>query len=149
MRYKATGQVHKDFHLATNTTIRYVLKKYGQDFLRELFKRTAQRVYKDIYESLQAGDYAPLVEHWTYYYEREQGKFKVSETDGEGIFHVLECPAVRHLHARGVQVTEEFYLQLVFMNAAWSENTSFVITVELLGDGEYRHIIRSRNHAAK
>ena len=46
-------------------------------------------------------------------------------------------------------MTEEFYLQLVFMNAAWSENTPFMVTVELLGDGEYRHIIRSRNHASQ
>lgn len=149
MRYKATGNLHKDFHLATNTTIRYVLKKYGQEFLRELFTRTAQRVYKDIYENLQAGNYTPLVEHWRYYYEREQGRFEIEKKDAEVVFHVLECPAVRHLQERNVQVTEEFYLQIVFMNEAWSENTPFEITVELLGVGEYRHIIRSRKHASK
>ena len=149
MRYRATGNLHKDFHLATNTTIQYVLKKYGQEFLRELFQRTAQRVYRDIYESLQAGNYTPLVEHWTYYYEREHGRFEINKKDGEVVFHVLECPAVRHLQERNVQVTKEFYLQIVFMNEAWSENTPFVITVELLGVGEYRHIIRSRKHASK
>ena len=41
MRYQDTGEVHKDFHLATNTTIHYILKTYGMETLREVFKNTA------------------------------------------------------------------------------------------------------------
>lgn len=32
MRYADKGEVHKDFHLATNATIDFVLSEYGKDF---------------------------------------------------------------------------------------------------------------------
>ena len=44
MRYRDTGNVHKDFQLATEATIRYALESYGPDFLSELFARTAQLI---------------------------------------------------------------------------------------------------------
>lgn len=138
MRYREVGNVHKDFHLATNTSIRYVLSHYGMDFLRELFRRTAQSVYREIYESLKQGDCAPLREHWEYYYDREGGRYEVRESEGGFVFDVLDCPAVRHLKERGVSVSEEFYLQDILLNEAWAEGTPFSIETEIYGDGAYR-----------
>ncbi len=77
MRYMDKGEVHKDFHLATNETINFVLSEYGKEFLAELFRRTAQNVYRDIYSNLLKGNYQPLLEHWKYYYTREDGVFNV------------------------------------------------------------------------
>ncbi len=138
MRYQDTGNVHKDFHLATDTTIRYVLDHYGEDFLRELFRRTAQRVYREIYEQLKQGNPGPLREHWEYYYTREGGEYSVTEQGNGFQFEVHDCPAVRHLKERGVEVTESFYLQDVLLNEAWSEGTPFEIETKILGDGHYR-----------
>jgi hypothetical protein len=145
MRYRETGEVHKDFHLTTNTTVQYILEHYGMDFLRELFRRTAQNVYKDIYDNLKNGDYQPLLEHWSYFYEREGGKFKLSTKGDEVIFHVLQCPAVRHLKERGVPVTESFYLPTILLNESWSEGTPFKIETTVQGEGEYTNTIRRRS----
>jgi hypothetical protein len=144
MRYRDAGNLHRDFHLATNTTIQYVLSLYGKEFLRELFRRTAQLVYRDIYEALKRGDVWPLREHWEYYYSREGGVYEVAEVEGGFIFEVLDCPAARHLKERGVPVPEDFYLQDVLLNEAWSEGTSFDIRTEIIGEGSYRmSVLRS------
>lgn len=148
MRYRDTGNVHKDFHLALNTSIQYVLQAYGLDFLRELFRRTAQDVYRDIYDALKKGDCGPLLEHWTYYYEREGGKFEVTMVEGGFIFLVTECPAVRHLKERNVPVTADFSLQETLMNDAWSAGTPFLIRTELLGEASYRVSVLPRAAAS-
>ncbi|RKX98636.1 MAG: hypothetical protein DRZ90_02180 [Spirochaetes bacterium] len=142
MRYKDTGEVHMDFHLATNETIEYVLSEYGQDFLAELFRRTAQNVYRDIYNGLKNGDSQKLIEHWSYYYTREKGAFIITEGANEVSFHVTECPAVRHLLANKIPVNREFYLQMELMNNAWSEDTPFNIETSVLSEGEYTMTIR-------
>lgn len=138
MRYRDTGNVHKDFHLATDTTIRYVLENHGEDFLRELFRRTAQRVYRDIYQQLKQGNARPLREHWEYYYTREGGGYSVTEQENGFQFEVHDCPAVRHLKERGVEVVDSFYLQDVLLNEGWSEGTPFKIETQVLGEGHYR-----------
>jgi len=144
MRYRDTGNVHKDFHLAMNTSIQYVLRTYGMEFLRELFRRTAQEVYKDIYLSLKRGEWQPLLEHWTYYYDREEGKYTVTKVDGGFIFLVLECPAVRHLKEKQVPLTSDFALQETLINEAWSSGTQFQIRTEILGEGSYRMSVLPR-----
>jgi hypothetical protein len=144
MRYTDTGEVHKDFHLATNATIDFVLSEYGIDFLKELFGRTAKNVYKDIYENLQKGDHKPLLEHWKYYYTREQGVFSVSERDGGFTFHVTECPACRHLKEKNTPITDNYYLQISLLNEAWAENTPFTIETHIISEGEYKMRVQKR-----
>ena len=149
MRYKDKGEVHKDFHLATNITITYVLEKYGEGFLSDLFKRTAQRVYKDIYENLKVGNSKALVEHWEYYYTREGGKYEIVKQGNEIVFHVLECPAAVHLEKRTGSIPDSFLLQTTLLNAAWSEGTPFSIDTERIGPKEYKMIIRGGQHASE
>lgn len=149
MRYRDTGNVHKDFHLATDRTVRYVTRRYGTDFLEELFRRTAQLVYRDIYENLKSGKAEPLVEHWKYYYEREAGVFEVEQTDDEIVFTVKDCPAIRHLKGKGVTVDQASYQPTILMNRAWSEGTPFGITTDIDGDGAYTMTIRRGPHAAE
>lgn len=138
MRYRDSGNVHKDFHLATDTSIKYVLAHYGMDFLRELFRRTAQKVYREIYERLKVGDTGPLREHWRYYFDREGGRYEIREIERGFVFEVLDCPAVRHLRERGVPVGDEFYLPDLLLNEAWSQGTPVAIETEVVGEGHYR-----------
>ncbi len=142
MRYKHTGNVHKDFHLAGEATIRYVLDTYGGSFLEELFRRTAQKVYRDIYGSLVAGDYEPLLEHWAYYYERESGDFRIERLGNGADFHVLDCPALRHVEERNGRVDDSFRLQFELLAAGFAEGTPFAVTVEATGPRSYTMSIR-------
>ena len=142
MRYRDTGNVHKDFHLATDTTIRYVLETYGTDFLSELFARTAQRVYRDIYDSLVAGVFEPFLEHLTYYYRREGGVFDVTRVDGGFDFSVSQCPAVRHVIERTGKVEDNFFLQFELLAKGFAEDTPFEIEFQRVDDFGYRYSLR-------
>lgn len=149
MRYRDTGNLHKDFHLSTDRTIRYVLREYGEDFLRELFYRTAREVYKDIYLHLRKGDWQPLKEHLCYYYDREEGKYRLEEYPEGFTFRVDSCPAAAHLKAKGLPVTPDFYRQITLLNEGWSEGTPVAITTEIEGEGVYTISVRRRENAAQ
>ena len=144
MRYRSTGNLHKDFHLATNATVHYILDTYGDSFLRELFRRTAQQVYRDIYQSLVKGDPTPLIDHWKYYYEREGGTFKVAQEGDAVMFNVESCPAVEHLINSGQQVDDTFYLHIRYLNDGWSEGTPFAIETTVYGPGKYTMAIEPK-----
>ena len=142
MRYTDTGNLHKDFHLATAETISYVMDKYGKPFLRELFRRTAREVYRDIYESLKAGDVEPLLEYWEYYLKREGGEFELRRGKNETELIIKACPAVRHMREREKEPASSFCLQTVLMNEAWSSDTPFSIETVISGEGTCRQIVR-------
>ncbi len=144
MRYRETGNVHKDFHLATDRTIKYILAEYGINFLKELFRRTAQRVYRVIYEALKSGNPEPWVEHMSYFFNREGGVFEIQRNNGNIIFKVTECPAVKHLKERGISPSVDFCLQTSLLNEAWAENTPFTIRTVVVGEGMCYQIIKSR-----
>ncbi|MEI6874873.1 MAG: hypothetical protein WCL50_07060 [Spirochaetota bacterium] len=149
LRYAEDGEVHKDFHLATDTSISWILGNYGESFLAELFRRTAEDVYADIHRRLKMGDGSELVAHWRYFLEREGGVFDISEENGATRLHVRDCPAARHLQDRGRSVSREFHLQTSLMNEAWSRGTPFEISTELLGDCECLITLRRRADAAE
>ena len=142
MRYRETGQVHMDFHRTTNGTIRYLRETYGVEFLDEVFRRTAHDVYRSIHEDLKAGDPEQLVEHWSYYLDREGGEYAV-ERDGDTItMRVTKCPAYAYLTERGIEIDEAFRRQTTVLNAAFAEDTPFEITTKDLGGGQYIQTIR-------
>jgi hypothetical protein len=149
MRYKDTGNVHKDFHLATYRTVSYILDNYDMTFLRELFKRTAQKVYKSIWEDLKKGDYSQLTEHWIHYYTRERGRFIIEDNKESYRFLVKECPAVSHLKKNGVEITDRVYLPTILLNEFWSQDTPFIIGTDILGEGKYEQIIQRRTDASQ
>jgi len=142
MRYKETGQVHMDFHRTTNATIRYLRENYGVEFLDEVFRRTAHDVYRSIHEDLKAGDPEQLIEHWSYYLDREGGEYSI-ERDGDLItMTVTKCPAYAYLKEKGLEADEAFRRQTTVINAALAEDTPFEITTQDLGDGQYVQTIR-------
>lgn len=149
MRYRENGEVHKDFHLTTDTTIRWVLDTYGEEFLAELFRRTAQNVYADIYTHLKAGDASELIEHMKYFLEREGGAFSVSEDAQSVRFQITDCPAARHIKQRYGNVPESFHQQTILMNKAWSEDTPFDISTDVRGECGCVIELRRKTDAAK
>ena len=55
LRYRSTGEVHKDFHGLTCATMHYLIDNYGEEALAEVLTSTAQKVYKTIHEGLKQG----------------------------------------------------------------------------------------------
>jgi len=142
MRYRETGEVHLDFHRTLNGTIRYLREKYGQDFVDDVFRRTARDVYRAIHEDLKRGDAEHLVQHWTYFFDREGGKYSL-ERDGDVIRFVVErCPAIAYLREKGHEIDPSFCRGTVVLNEALAEGTPFEITTEVLGDGKCIQTLR-------
>ena len=144
MRYKETGNVHLDFHRTTNGTISYLRANYGRKFLDETFRRTARDVYAAIREDLKQGNPEHLVEHWTYFFDREGGQYTLERADDEIRFIVHRCPAVAYLQGRGIPIDEDFCCQTVVVNNALAEGTPFEVSTEVLGDGKCMQTIRRR-----
>ena len=142
MRYQETGQVHMDFHRTTNGTIAYLREAYGQEFLDEVFERTACDVYRSIRDSLMLGDPEPLVEHWRYFFDREGGDYSI-ERDGDTItMTVHRCPAIAYLESRGIEIDPAFCRQTVVVNNALAAGTPFTIPTEVQGGGRCVQTIR-------
>lgn len=136
MRYRETGEVHLDFHRSTNGTIAYLREHYGREFLDETFRRTARDVYRAIHDDLKAGNPEHLVEHWTYYFDREGGQYTLERTDDEIRFVVHQCPAIAYLNRRGIPVDTAFCRQTIVINETLAEGTPFRVTTEVLGGGK-------------
>ena len=56
LRYNDQGNVHMDFHGATNTTIDFIIKKYGIETMNDIFKKVGNDVYANIKEHINAGN---------------------------------------------------------------------------------------------
>jgi len=142
MRYQETGQVHRDFHRTLNGTITYLRETHGQEFVDEIFRRTAHDVYRAIREDLARGDPEHLVEHWTYFFDREGGAYDLEREGDEIRFRVRRCPAIAYLEERGVEIDPGFCRGTVVLNEALAEGTPFEIATDVLGGGQCVQTIR-------
>ncbi|NQT52329.1 hypothetical protein HQ576_09780 [bacterium] len=142
MRYRSTGQVHLDFHRTTHGTLAYLRKTYGQHFVDDLLRRVARDVYRSIADDLRRGDTTQLLEHWTYYLDREGGDYTVCLADDEVRLIVRRCPAWAYLRERGIDVDPAFCRQTVVLNEALAEGSPFAITTEVMGDGQCVQAVR-------
>lgn len=149
LRYRETGELHKDFHGSMNAAVEYVGSRYGREGLRAVFKATAQRVYRSIYEGLLRGDWAELVEHWRYFMDREGADYMLTVTADALVLTVKTCPAVAHLHKLGLSPSEFFCDQTMLLNEAWCEGTPFESVTELTGDGSCVQTIRRKTTEAQ
>lgn len=147
LRYRETGEVHMDFHRTTNGTIAHLRKTYGLKFLDEVFRHTAQEVYRAIWEDLKQGDPKQLIAHWTYFFDREKGEYALERQGEEVRFRVKKCPAIAYLQSRGIEVDAAFCRQTVVMNEAWSRGSPFRITTEVLGGGRCIQTIQRKPKA--
>lgn len=144
MRYKDTGNLHLDFHRTTNGTIAYLRETYGEAFLDDVIRNTARDVYQAIRADLMAGNPEHLVEHWTYYLEREGGEFTVERRDDEIRVDVTRCPAAAYLKGRGTPLDPAFRHQTTVLNEALAEGTPFEIITEVFDDLHYLETVRRR-----
>lgn len=150
MRYNEKGEVHMDFHAATNATINYIVEHFGEDALSSIFKKVGTEVYKSIHNKLKNGDASELIEHFRYYFDRENGEYQITEEDGTIILEVSKCPAVEHIIELGLTLSPSFCRQTIEVNDALCAGTPWSTNTELLGCGKCRQVFkRENNHDSK
>ena len=144
LRYQEDGNVHLDFHGAVNTTIEFVVSRYGIGALHEIFRRVGTDVYQDIKRHLTAGDSEELVKHWRHFFTREGADFDIAIGTDEIVLTMRRCPAWHHVNRIAPAVSPYFCDQTIVTNSAMAESSPFVIETRAAGDGSCVQTIRRR-----
>ena len=144
LRYNDQGNVHMDFHGATNTTIDFIIKKYGIEAMNDIFKKVGNDVYADIKEHIKVGNINMLAEHWKHFFDREGADYSISVKEDEIILNVNKCTAYEHVKKLVGKVSPNFCDQTIKTNEAIAEGTSYEIKTEFLGEASCKQIIRRR-----
>ena len=144
LRYQENNELHRDFHGTTNTTIEYIARKYGEDALKEILRKTGREVYRSIREKLARGDASELLEHLNWFYFREGAPYQLTVSADEIRMEVFECPAHKHLEKLGLPVSSFNCLQTSEVNAGMCENTPWESSVEILEPGHCVQIFRKK-----
>ena len=145
LRYRSTGEVHKDFHGLFCATLHYLIDNYGIDAVKTVLTKTAQNVYKTMHESLKNGDPEELIEFWEYYLTRENGKFSIERKENEIILTVHDCPALRHL-VELKQPSDHIFCEgtKIFMSAL-TEGSEFESDVKSTGEFSCVQVLKKRS----
>ena len=144
LRYYDKGNVHMDFHGATNTTIEFIIKNYGIEIMNDIFSKVGKDVYQDLHLHIKNGDIEVLAEHWKHYFNREGADFNIEIKNDEIILTVHRCAAYEHVKKLNGFVSAHFCDQTIKTNEAMAKGTSFEIETEILGEASCRQVIRRR-----
>tara|TARA_B100000965_G_C19542190_1_gene736091 strand:+ start:421 stop:894 length:474 start_codon:yes stop_codon:yes gene_type:complete len=144
LRYNDAGNVHMDFHGATNTTIEFIIKKYGIKIMDDIFFKVGKEVYKDLRENIKKGNIKMLAEHWDHFFGRENSEYKIELDKDQVVLTVKKCRAYEHVKKIAGFVSPNFCDQTIKTNQALSEGTEYVIDTKILGEASCQQIIRKK-----
>lgn len=144
MRYRETGELHLDFHGAVNTTINYIAERFGETALTMIFNRMSKEVYKSIRSSLLKNDPTELIEHLTYFFDREHGEYSMTIKPDIIVLEVKKCPAVAQIRKLGLELSPFFCRQTIDVNNALCEGTSWQCETDITGTGTCRQTFSRR-----
>lgn len=145
LRYNEGGNVHMDFHGATNTTIEFIIRNYGVDVMDQIFARVGKDVYADIRRHLMAGNAGELIKHWQHFFDREGADYQIEIGEDKIALTVNHCPAYHHVKKIAPQISDHFCDQTIRTNEAIADGSPFSIETKLTGPGSCRQIIRKRS----
>ena len=144
LRYAETGEVHLDFHGATDTTIEFIIGKFGLAAMDDIFRKVGKDVYRSIHEDLVAGDTGQLVRHWRHFFDRENCDYDIVVGDDEIVLTVRHCTAWHHVAKLVGTPSAHFCDQTSRTNEGMAEGSPFAIDTAITGPGACRQIIRRR-----
>jgi len=145
LRYNEDGNVHLDFHGATNTTIEFIVSRYGVEAMHEIFRKVGRDVYQDIRRHLMAGDAEELVKHWRHFFEREGADYSIAIEGDDIVLTVRHCTAWHHVKKIAGSVSPNFCDQTSITNSAMAEGTPLAVETLVTGEGACRQTIRRRS----
>ena len=122
---------HKDFHSSMNMGIHYVGENYGLEAVREYLTQYTNNVYKTVMADMQVRGLAALEDKIKDTYEKEKASevLKTEMTADALYVTVAECPAVKHLHSTGRDVSPwyRYTTEVVMEVLAASAGFAFVM----------------------
>lgn len=122
---------HRDFHSSMNMGIHYVGENYGLEAVREYLTQYTNNVYKTVMADMQVRGLAALEDKIRDTYEKEKASdvLKTERTADALYVTVAECPAVKHLHSTGRDVSPwyRYTTEVVMEVLAASAGFTFVM----------------------
>lgn len=125
IRSKENEYFHRDFHSSLNMGIDYIGRVHGQEHLRAYLTRYTKNVYK---KTIEAGKTNPLgaIEariRETYTLEKATDALTLTNDGKTLTVNVAYCPAVRHLHETGRDVSPFFRYSTEYVMQTLSDET--------------------------
>ncbi len=136
LRYRETGELHKDFHGGTSLALDFVADRYGEEALTEILHKVGTKVYASIHEKLLRDDPSELIEHLAYFYNREEADFDLKVTDQEITLRVRQCPAIAHIRKLGLPLSKRFCRSTTDVNEALCDGTPWASETQILAEGQ-------------
>lgn len=135
---------HPDFHSSLNMGIDYVAKEHGEDALRAFLTRYTRNVYGRVLEKIQTDPLGAIEDNIrnTYRLEKAEDALAVERTETDLMVHIHYCPAVRHLHKTGRDVSAWFRLSTEVVMDTFARHGGLRFTMESYdeetGEAKYR-----------
>jgi len=136
LRYRETGELHKDFHGGTSLALDFVAERHGEEALTEILHKVGTQVYASIHQKLLRDDPSELIEHLAYFYNREEADFDLKVSDNEIVLQVRQCPAIAHIRKLGLPLSKRFCRSTSDVNAALCEGTPWQTETRVLAEGQ-------------
>ena len=99
---------HRDFHSSTNRGIHYLGEKYGKGYVVDYLTQYTKHVYAHLEIAKTGLDGIEKLIRDTYRKEKAEDALTVTKNDDGFAVEISYCPAVKHLHSIGREVSPWF-----------------------------------------
>lgn len=123
---------HPDFHSSMNMGIEYLGLYHGEADICDYLKIFTQNVYKPVLEKMQESPLQALEEkiRSTYIAEKAEDALEIVQNGKSMTVKVAYCPAVKHLHATGREVSQWFSMTTTVVMETLAKAGGLVFTME-------------------
>jgi len=135
---------HRDFHSSMNMGIEYLGANYGEQAVTEFLARYTRNVHCRTIEAIRGDGLTAILENIreTYRKEKAEGVLSIAVDENSLTVKVAYCPAVKHLHATGRNVSFWYRYTTEVVMRIFAEAGDFKFTMvsydEETGAAEYR-----------
>ena len=99
---------HRDFHSSTNRGIHYLGEKYGKSHVVDYLTQYTRHVYGHLGIAKAGLDGIEALIRDTYRKEKAEDALTITKTENGFTVEIAYCPAVKHLHSIGREVSPWF-----------------------------------------
>jgi hypothetical protein len=117
--------LHKDFHIAFNYGLDYLVKNLGQEAVKEYLTQFTQTYYAPLKKAIKKIGLVALKEHYEKIYRIENANYQMHYSEDELIIHLIASPAVMHVKSNGHPVSSLFRESVSTVNSVICQDTAY------------------------
>jgi hypothetical protein len=126
--------LHKDFHIALNLLMTYILENFGSEALKDYLKQFSGAYFSPLKQKLMAGDKDALVSYFRDIYEKEEWPVRIETVDNRVEICQDSCPAMSYILAIGAKPCLHYRETYNTVYTSLCENTPYEYMLEYFDD---------------